>query len=128
MNEKTKQLTVKKIMQKEVHTVYPDQTVFDAAHRDRGYRQGGDGCRGSRLRDVEGPPPPPHAQARAARRAQDRSVRSRLRAAAHRRHAAHRAGEDPAAIGSDDRELSALRLLLRRPRARARHALARALQ
>ncbi|MBI3591605.1 MAG: CBS domain-containing protein [Candidatus Melainabacteria bacterium] len=31
MNEKTKQLTVKKIMQKEVHTVYPNQTIFDAA-------------------------------------------------------------------------------------------------
>ena len=31
MNEKIKQLTVKQFMQSEVHTIYPNQTIFDAA-------------------------------------------------------------------------------------------------
>src|SRR5262245_45852873 len=72
------------------------------------------------------PHPSPDAQARPARRAQDRALRARLDSAAGRRLAAHRARESAGDAQRDERQLPALHLLLRRPRAEACDALARA--
>ncbi len=74
--------------------------------------------------EVVEPHPPSDAQARPPRRAQERSLRRGFGAPPDHRLAAHGAGEAPGDARGDERQLPALHLLLRRPRARARDALA----